>query len=194
MKANQEMTKNMAKYESYKFAFGQIARAIEKCFPVEAIALEESIISDRLQSAAEGKCIALKSVRKGRTAGFAELAELVKTDPKFANLATTLAGSGLSAESLIAWGKDRNDFIHNVVHGAPNGAPAISAASFKTMGLKIAANGLKLARIVCDWSKRELRECLRQQNIPPALIEFDSFSDCKLINNSTDLRAINPAG
>lgn len=44
------MSKNMTKYESYKFAFDRIEEALNENFPFEAIVLEESIITDRLQS------------------------------------------------------------------------------------------------------------------------------------------------
>lgn len=145
--------KNMAKYESYKLAFGQIKNAIAKGFHIEAIALEESIISDRLQSAAEGMGIVLKSTRNGRSADFSELAKLPSKEPGFQSLCDLFAERSLTTAALVEWGLSRNDFIHNVAHGAPGGKPAIPACEFSSVGKAIAINGLKLARTVCDWSK-----------------------------------------
>lgn len=148
--------KNMAKYDSYRLAFGKINAALKLGFPIEAIALEESIISDRLESAAAGKGISLKKRQAGRTADFSKLAELVRKEAGFRTFAEKLKEHGLSAEYLVAWGLQRNDFVHNVAHGAPRGVPAVSASTFETQGAIIAANGLRLARLVCDWSKKEL--------------------------------------
>lgn len=156
MNTQKDEPKNMAKYEAYKLAFGQINAALKAGFPIEAIALEESIISDRLESAAVGKGISLKKRQAGRTADFSELAGLVETNAEFRGLAEALEKAGFSSGSLAAWGKSRNDFIHNVAHGAPRGTPAISASEYKTQGAMIAKNGLKLARLVCAWSKKEL--------------------------------------
>ena len=147
---------NTAKYEAYRLAFGQINAALKAGFPIEAIALEESIISDRLESAAAGKGVSLKKRQAGRTADYFELAHLVETNVEFQGLAKLLTEAGLSPGVLVAWGKSRNDFIHNVAHGVPCGAPAILASTFATQGARIAANGLRLARLVCDWSKKEL--------------------------------------
>lgn len=41
---------NNAKYLAYKFAHERISAAIEAGFPLEAIAIQESLISDRLHS------------------------------------------------------------------------------------------------------------------------------------------------
>lgn len=168
MNTRKDEPKNMAKYEAYKLAFGQINAALKEGFPIEAIALEESIISDRLESAAVGKGISLKKRPAGRTADFSELAGLVETNAEFRGLAEALEKAGFPFGSLAAWGKSRNDFIHNVAHGAPRGVPAVSASAFETQGAMIAANGLKLARLVCDWSKKELAgkpvEAKRPQN------------------------------
>jgi len=42
--------KNYTKYESYRFAFDQIDRAIKDGYFLEAITIEESILADRLIS------------------------------------------------------------------------------------------------------------------------------------------------
>ena len=148
--------KNMPKYEAYKRAFGQIKKAISMGFPIEAIALEESIISDRLQSAAEGMGLNLKPKKSGRTAGFAELLNLVETKPEFESLRAFLAASNGSVETLRAWGRKRNDFVHNFVHSAPGAAPVVSAASFDETGRIVASEGLRLARMICSWSKKSI--------------------------------------
>ena len=151
-----DSTPNTAKYKSYKLAFSQIKLAKEKGFSIEAIALEESIISDRLQSAAEGKGFSLDSGRNGRTADFSKLVKLVESKPEFKSLREYFGSLGLSVDLLKAWGLSRNDFIHNVVHGFPGKAPAIVASEFSEMGKKVATTGLKFARAVCNWSKKDL--------------------------------------
>ena len=44
-------TKNMRKYESYKLAFEMIEDGIANKCPLQSIAIEESIMSDRLWAA-----------------------------------------------------------------------------------------------------------------------------------------------
>lgn len=158
---NSSHKRNMARYAAYKLAFEQITRAIKEGFPIEAIALEEGIMSDRLESAAEGKGLRLKCSGKQRTANFSNLVKTVESESDFKSLRDALSAKNLSIEDLKAWGKTRNDFVHNVAHGAPGTAPAIDATVFHKEGLTLAKQGLAFARLICAWSKSEIRAASR---------------------------------
>lgn len=58
-----ENIKNMNKRDSYAFAFFRINQAIDNKFPLEAITMEESIISDRLRAYSEANNLPLKDKR-----------------------------------------------------------------------------------------------------------------------------------
>ena len=148
----EESNKNMEKYKSYKFAFFRIDQAIDKAFPVEAIAFEESIISDRLRAYCEANGKPIK--------GFS-----------FNNLIT--ASQAISKDncpelhqvlaSVHSWKNDRNKMIHSVVKTEKSGeAPEISYKDFIPQAMEIAKTGKALARTICNISTKLKHEAEKQ--------------------------------
>lgn len=146
--------KNMSKWKSYKLAYEHIDEAIKQGFFIEALALEESIISDRLDSAVKGKGIDTT----GKTRLLGTLSEFVRANPKeFQGLHEWLAKKGLQFEDVDAWRWERNKFVHHIAHGLPEQETPVTAEEYDERGRKAAKAGLKLARAICDWSKSEIR-------------------------------------
>ncbi len=116
--------------------------------------MEESIISDRLDSAVKGK--GLETTGKPILLG--SLIPLVrKHSGEFQGLHERLAKKGLTFDDLDAWREERNKFIHNVAHGLPQQKTPVTAEDYDARGKAAAERGLKLARLVCAWSKSEPR-------------------------------------
>jgi hypothetical protein len=146
--------KNMGKWTSYRLAYGHIKAAMEQGFYIEALALEESIISDRLDSAVKGKGIE----NSGNTLLLGKLITLVNGHPEeFKSLHGWLAKKGLAFEDVRRWKDERNKFVHNVAHGLPEQETPVSAKEYDARGKVAATAGKKLAEAICGWSKSERR-------------------------------------
>lgn len=145
--------KNYAKRDSYALAFDMIATAIQHNFPLQAIAVEESIISDRLWSALNvskttggkketlGKALDTweKSVKNGVSNPLGDEAESMR-------------------EGLASWWDSRNKLIHGIVKSFRGDKPKIIAANFERSAMKAAVKGSELARQVCNWSSKQIRK------------------------------------
>ena len=148
--------KNKSKWASYKLAYEHIDAAIKQGFYIEALALAESIISDRLESAVKGKEINTKNRKE--PVSFAGLIQVVEENPReFKELHVYLAKKHLKFDAVDVWRKNRNKFVHNVVRGLPGQARPVPASEYDSRGKEAAETGKKLARLICDWSKSELR-------------------------------------
>lgn len=146
--------KNMSKWRSYQLAYKHIGEAIGQGFYIEALALEESIISDRLDSAVKGKGLETS----GKPILLGTLVKLVRKHPgEFQGLHDHLAKKGLTFDDVDAWREERNKFIHNIAHGLPQQKTPVTAEEYTARGTAAAERGLKLARIVCAWSQSDLR-------------------------------------
>ena len=151
---------NIPKYFSYKLAHDQIKRAIESNppFPIEAIAIEESILFDRLRSAV----LALVP-KKASTKSFSKIFEAVYDKQThtathgFEGLGAALTKKG-GFEALDNWRKGRNRFIHGLARSVEPGQPTeIGSDVFYVEGLFVAREGLALVRIVESWSQKNIR-------------------------------------
>ena len=145
------MNKNIAKYLSYKLAMEQLNRALEFRFPIEAISIEESVISDRLLSTLN--------------------ASLQKQSVKQCDISASLGGvlsrckGGLAfledeemkmLKEIDAWRKERNRAIHGIVKSRQGEGPAVSAEVFMTHAMIWAKEGAELMQKVQNWSKRKI--------------------------------------
>jgi len=143
--------KNIAKGDSYRLAFGMINSAIRHVFPLQAIAVEESILSDRLWAV-----LNLEKTRAGKheTLGKAltRWNELRKSEKSpFDDEMESLYGE------LLRWWDMRNKMLHGIVKSFHGEAPAICAESFDRSALKAAVKGKDLADKVVSWSHKNSR-------------------------------------
>ena len=150
---NVKAQKNIRKYEAYRLAFKMIDDGMANNCPLQSIAVEESIMSDRLWSALNftkgnsekretlGKALdAWKGLRKtGQPTPFDVEAEAMYGD-------------------LCQWWDARNRIIHGIVKSFRGTAPRIRASNFVSCAMAAARNGKELSRKVCNWSKRQIRK------------------------------------
>ena len=132
--------KNTPKYLSYTKAWERINAAIEAGFNLEAITIEESIISDRLLSYVLG--VAPNSKIKAKSG----LAELIVHWRKHAG-ATLIKPDGTDlGKATDVWRNKRNTAVHGLVKSAPGGSPQIQPDDFFELARQTAEEGKALAQ------------------------------------------------
>ncbi len=147
---------NAPKYESYKEAWARIDSACENKFFLEAITIEESIISDRITSylARPGSAGLLQS--KGNGPHFHSLKSLNTKLRKDVGGPVQHGDFKDLCASLEEWRSNRNTAIHAIVKSDP-GTPTSPVEDFLADAEKCAEQGKKLARAICAWHKSQLR-------------------------------------
>lgn len=135
----------MTKYESYKFAFDRIEEALNENFPFEAIVLEESIITDRLQSFLE------TNNRKNNltfAASIKAVLNLIEKNDPHRNL----------IEALDQWRDNRNKCVHGAVKSKNDRKiPEFNADAILFEAHKIATDGYELTKKVRSWEQKTKR-------------------------------------
>jgi len=139
---------NTAKYLSYKEAWRRINAAIEGGYYFEAVAIQESVISDRLGSYLHGvgKSSNIRNFSRLITAWRASLEKPISYKD----------GADLSKD-VDAWRVQRNNIIHGLVKSDP-GEPTQKVDDFLEMAKLAAEEGAVLARAVCAWHKGVVRK------------------------------------
>jgi hypothetical protein len=140
---------NAAKYFSYREAWGRIKKAQGCGFYLEAVTLEESIISDRLISYL-ARVGALKIDAKLEKISFNELIKKWSnqvpepiSDQHFDNLQM----------AVDEWRSRRNQVVHGMVKSVP-GSNHGDVINFLKEAELTAFQGDALARAVCRWHKK----------------------------------------
>lgn len=142
---------NTIKYESYAEAWRRVKAATEAGFYLEAIAIQESIIFDRLRSFVE------------YAAG-----EQVTDDTPYSTLINRLEAALNKdtkkqrrwnndkelIERLRDWGDRRNRAVHRIVRSEP-GTPTQPIDEFLMKAQETAVKGAELAREVSDWFREQ---------------------------------------
>lgn len=142
---------NAAKYFSHREAWGRIKGSIANGYYLEAVTLEESIISDRLQSYF---CkIGAPEVASTKFISLGRLIELLCKheqdpicdpirEPRFTNL----------QQALRNWKNERNHVVHGIVKSA--GVKHDDVLDFFKEAKRIADEGEQIAKSVCNWYRR----------------------------------------
>jgi hypothetical protein len=149
-KPTQAKKGNVAKADSYAEAFKRIDLAIKSGFFIEALAIQEAIISDRLNSYInfsnpdffKNHRSFSQLVREWRK----QIPENRKDEVKI-NLPV----------AVDAWRGLRNEAVHGIVKSKP-GAPTKDVNHFLDEAQTAALVGRDLARVVCQWHKNEKRK------------------------------------
>ena len=134
---------NVQKHDTYKEAFARIKAAINQNFFIEAIAIQEAIISDRLRSH-----LGHHKQLPDRDA-FHELLKKWKTlggNRKRITVSVDLP------DLVDLWREQRNNAIHGFV------AKESHIDTFLKNAEVAAKTGLQLTRAICDWHKKEVRK------------------------------------
>lgn len=145
------------KYESYREAWSRIKLAQENHFFLEAITIQESIISDRLISFLTQT--APKPLTKNKNGQFPMFGKLI-------DLWGLKFPSGLQSGSypdLIAavdqWRHSRNEALHEIVKFEPGESTQPIDTQpidlFLQRAKEAAEEGEKLTREVCNWCRKE---------------------------------------
>lgn len=166
---------NTKKYDSYREAWRRIKAAQQAGFYLEAVVIEESIISDRLisylSSPASSRRLEKKS--KGRWPDFFQLIEhlkqefpsgvAVKSPPSKTMVATEIPNL---AHALDDWRKTRNAAVHAIAKSDP-GTPTDEVQEFIRKAKAAAERGELLARAVLTWHRHAKRLSARERRTTP---------------------------
>ncbi|MFE1747430.1 hypothetical protein [Coleofasciculus sp. H7-2] len=157
-----ETTKNIIKFQSYKFAFERMEEAIKKEFFLESIMIAESIISDRLLS-----YLIVKLKEAGETHQFTNketfLGRLIQEWKRRDEIVPYKTREDL-IDAVRLWSYDRNECAHGLVKSQP-GEPSISVEEFIKKASECAVNGKQLARDVCSWTQTK-KSKIRKMKVP----------------------------
>lgn len=140
------MKKNIEKGRSFAWAFKRMKDAHEAGYYIEAAAVAESVISDRIHSVLLAKGEKLPVMKDG----FPKFATLVKAVGKH------LRGTeGFTVEELECFRENRNAAIHQVAKSKP-GDPTVPIEHFLEKAKAAASDGKRLAREVVEWYRKGL--------------------------------------
>ncbi|MBA4159809.1 MAG: hypothetical protein H0X65_20420 [Gemmatimonadetes bacterium] len=144
---------NVAKHLSYREAWGRIKGAIAHGYHLEAITIEESIISDRLSSYLVLTGVAQPDAKLERES----FANLIRN---WRRSVTDAISDGHFADLQSAvddWRGRRNRMVHAMVKSHPGAAPP-DVLDFRAEAEATARLGERLAKSVCNWYMREKRK------------------------------------
>ena len=153
MASGQAEKKNYAKRDSYALAFEMISTAIRHNFPLQAIAVEESIMSDRIWSALNAS-----KTNGGSKETLGRALEEWKRLLKGGNPHPIGEEAEAMRKDLANWWDSRNKLIHGIVKSFRGEEPKVSATIFERSAMKSAIKGYELARRICNWSKTQIRK------------------------------------
>ena len=150
---------NAEKYRSYREAWARVKQAQQHGFYIEAVTIEESIISDRLTSyLVDAGLVA----RQRRLKDYPAFGNLINAWRRWANdqLARKMDRENrdklvLLIDSVDLWRQKRNQIIHAIVKSHPHTATT-EIESFVKLAEDAADEGMRLARAVCNFG-RQLR-------------------------------------
>ena len=153
-------TGNVRKYKSYRLAFEMIEEGIAGNCPLQAIAVEESVMSDRLWAALN---VTKEKGGKHETLGKALTAWRAL---KKKELPTPFDAEAESMyEELQRWWDTRSRFIHGIVKSFRGEGPQMTAIKFRQGAMSAAKLGKELARSVCNWSSKQIRKSSKATKI-----------------------------
>jgi hypothetical protein len=156
--SSKKVAGNVEKYYSYCEAWSRIKLAQENGFYLEAIAIQESIISDRLISYLHREIEVTSSINHSQ---FTSLNELIKKwRSEFPKGLSSGSYSNL-IEAVDQWRLSRNKVIHAIVKSKP-GQPTQSIDLFLQQAKEAAEAGDKIAREICNWCKKKKSEIKKQ--------------------------------
>ena len=148
------MKKNSEKYLSYKEAWTRINKAIKAKFFLEAIVIEESIMSDRLISFLI-RPGAKNKIKKGKYENWPPFNALIDCWKK--EFPNGIVGNEYKCliNEIDKWRVKRNNSVHAIVKSDP-GMPTIDVKVFLDRASKTAKQGKNLARALLNWHQHEI--------------------------------------
>ncbi len=141
---------NAAKYFSYAEAWTRISRATKAGYFLEAVTIEESIVSDRLLSHLQKTCGL--SLPAGTTKNLSRLIERWEQEfeARLVDELEWLTASRALHQRLDAWRDRRNDVVHGLVKSTA-GKTDDHIENFLAAAELSAIEGKALARAISSW-------------------------------------------
>lgn len=146
-----EVAGNVEKYYSYCEAWSRIKLAQENGFYLEAITIQESIISDRIISYL---CSQQEATFLINDKNFPAFNKLIKKWRSEFPCGLSSGNYSNLIEAVDQWRHSRNQIIHAIVKSKP-GQPTQSIDLFLQQAKEAAEVGNKIAREVCKWSQKK---------------------------------------
>lgn len=147
------MSPNTQKYLSYKEAWRRINASLDSGTYLEAIALCESIIADRLYSYIDGVS-KMNGASQTKLKLHSPLHSIIKEWRKLAGSTLQQGPSVDLGKEVDNWRRERNEIIHGMVKSEP-GTPTVEVSDFLGRAEHVAEQGRWLARSVSDWHSVE---------------------------------------
>lgn len=147
---------NHAKYLSYTLAHSRMKAALDAGFPLETIAIAESVMTDRLLSFVNHHGGALDPERTtlGQVAPRAEQLCRQAQDEQGATL----------AEQARQWAHKRNAILHAIAKSGQGVGPRIPAEAFVAEADSVARQGVELLKHIKAWHQQQVRQATATRN------------------------------
>jgi hypothetical protein len=155
---------NASKCLSYREAWTRIKLACEQGFYLEAVALQESVITDRLISYFVVAGVIPRAPTLHKYPSFSQLIHkwrALEADPALAADPVTFRGVEDLPAEVDAWREQRNKIVHGMVKSHPGDATD-DISDFLTGAKEAAEKGTVLARAVDHWSRKRMRQYAKQ--------------------------------
>ena len=148
--------KNTLKYYAYRLAFDMIKCSLERDCPLQAIAIEESILTDRLSSTLNA---GRPQARPKDTLGRVLTEWHPKTPSASRNANATLFDEEMESlfPELSKWWNMRNELLHGIAKPKQDEKPTASSDDFMDRARTAAKKGYALVRKVDAWTKKQIR-------------------------------------
>lgn len=143
---------NADKGKAYALAYDMIKAAMENGCPLQAITIEESILTDRLSSTL--------NAHKASKSPFRTLNGALSEWKRQKTRGESLFDDAMNAllPRLEAWWKNRNALLHGIAKSPCGEGPEIPAEEFLARAEKAAKDGLVLTRRVSRWTQKQVRQ------------------------------------
>jgi len=149
---------NHAKFLSYKLAHERMKAAVEASYPLEAIAIAESLITDRLLSFINFYDAGFDP-EKSTLGSVAQKASQICKMP----ITRDLVGKDLATKAEM-WAKERNSVLHAIAKSRQGDGPKIAANAFVEHAQGVAIRGLDLVKQVKSWHSGLLKNRSQHKN------------------------------
>jgi hypothetical protein len=146
-------SKNISKYLSYKEAWTRIEQAQKQDFYLEAVTLEESVMTDRLISYLVKKGVIEPSTKLSKY-NFSNLIQLWKEQNAPIQIKVKAIEINNLQIAVDRWRERRNKIVHGMVKSHP-GHPTEDIVDFLAEAKLTAKEGENLARAVSYWVQKQ---------------------------------------
>jgi hypothetical protein len=165
-KPNEPSKGNIELAKRYEEAWRRINTALEHHYHFEAIAIEESILSNRITSFLYGVG-ALREDEIDQPKKFLSFNNLIQRWTEQCKKKGYWDNPAVLIRSVDVWRLRRNAAIHALTRSFPGEAPLVSLRDFLEEAKGTAKEGAKLARQVDNWHQRQLAAAKKAGKVPP---------------------------